>query len=396
MKLIDVCDFIVDCPHTTATDEGVGYPLIRTPNIGRGRLILDGAHRVSKDVYEKRNKRGVPTAGDLILAREAPAGNVAVIQEGQLVCLGQRTVLIRPQKDVVDSNYLAYYLLAPEQQYNLLGSANGATVAHVNMSIIRNLDINLPPIDIQRKIGKIISAYDDLIENNHKQIKLLEEAAQRLYKEWFIDLHFPGHEDCKIVDGVPEGWSRKTLSDCGQIITGKTPSTAKESNYGGNIPFVKIPDMNGCIYISKTALNLSKSGAESQKNKYVPKNSLMVSCIGTAGIVGISSTKCQTNQQINSIICYDGKSLYYLYFFLKSLKEYLNALGSNGATMTNVNRSKFSNIELTLPSCAILDLFHRTVYPMFEKIRTLEHSFFLAKEARDRLLPKLMSGEIKL
>ena len=110
MILSDICEFIVDCPHSTAPDEGVGYPLIRTPNIGKGRLILDGVHRVSEKVYIDRTQRGIPQDGDLIFAREAPAGNVALVTNGEKVCLGQRTVLIRPNQEKVNPEYLVYYL----------------------------------------------------------------------------------------------------------------------------------------------------------------------------------------------------------------------------------------------------------------------------------------------
>ena len=120
MTLNDVCELIVDCPHTTAPDEGKGYPLIRTPNIGRGRLLLDGVHRVSERVYRERVQRAIPQDGDLIFAREAPAGNVALIVNGQKVCLGQRTVLIRPDQSLVDPAYLTYYLLSPQKQHDLL------------------------------------------------------------------------------------------------------------------------------------------------------------------------------------------------------------------------------------------------------------------------------------
>ena len=202
MRLEDACELIVDCPHSTARDEGKGFPLIRTPNIGRGRFLLENVHRVSESVYNKRNARAVPKDDDIILAREAPAGNVAIIKNGVKMCLGQRTVLLRPNKEVVNPDFLTYFLLAPEQQYGLLGTANGATVAHVNIPTIRNLKIKLPPLKTQERIGKILSAYDDLIENNQRQIKLLEEAAQRLYKEWFVDLRFPGHENTKITDGI--------------------------------------------------------------------------------------------------------------------------------------------------------------------------------------------------
>ena len=116
-KLIDVCEFIVDCPHSTAQDEGRGYPLIRTPNIGKGRFNLDGVHRVSESVYTKRNLRATPQDNDLIFAREAPAGNVAIIKNGEKFCLGQRTVLIRPNPKYVYPDFLTYFLLAPQQQY---------------------------------------------------------------------------------------------------------------------------------------------------------------------------------------------------------------------------------------------------------------------------------------
>ena len=168
MELLNICELIVDCPHSTAKDQGVGYPLIRTPNIGKGRLLLQNVHRVSKEVYDQRNERAIPQENDLILAREAPVGNVAIIKKGQMVCLGQRTVLIRPNKDIVDPDYLTYYLLSPAMQHELNSSSNGATVSHLNMSSIRKLKVSLPPLSIQRKIGDTLSKIDDKIEYNHE------------------------------------------------------------------------------------------------------------------------------------------------------------------------------------------------------------------------------------
>ena len=166
MKLLDICEAIVDCPHSTAKDEGKGCPLIRTPNVGKGRLKLDGVHRVSEQVYNQRNERAVPQVDDLILAREAPVGNVAIIRQGQKVCLGQRTVLIRPNKKYVDPDFLVYYLLSPELQHKLLSSSNGATVSHLNMSSIRSLEVQAPNIEIQKRIGAILARIDDKIELN--------------------------------------------------------------------------------------------------------------------------------------------------------------------------------------------------------------------------------------
>ena len=390
MKLLDVCEFIVDCPHSTAPDEGKGYPIIRTPNIGRGRLKLDNVQRVSKEVYDKRNKRAVPQVDDIIFAREAPAGNAAIICEGQEVCLGQRTV--RPDMDKVYPKYLVYYLLAPQQQYELLGTANGATVAHVNIPVIKNLTIQLPEMDKQIKIANIISSYDDLIENNKKQIKLLEEAAQRLYKEWFVDLRFPGYEDVEIVDGVPDGWKKQKITEFGEIITGKTPSTAKTQYYSGTIPFVKIPDMHNCIYPITTEVTLTNEGANTQANKFVPKNSIMVSCIATVGLVNIAVELCQTNQQINSIVLNKKEDLYFVFFAMKRLKVLLEGVGSNGATMTNVNQTKFGDLEILYPTEKLCKAYYEFCEPIFKNIYSLSISSNKLSKVRDFLLPRLMNG----
>ena len=157
VRLTYITYLIEDCPHSTAKDEGKGYPLVRTPNIGFGRLSLNYVHRVSETVYNQRNVRAVPQTSDLIFAREAPAGNIAVIQEGEQVCLGQRTVLIRPFAQYILSDYLAYYILAPSSQQNLVDKSSGTTVPHVNLSDFRRYLIALPPIKEQHNIIDKIS-----------------------------------------------------------------------------------------------------------------------------------------------------------------------------------------------------------------------------------------------
>ena len=163
-RLEDITVLIEDCPHTTAKDEGKGYPLVRTPNIGEGQLLLDGVHRVSKEVYDKRNVRAVPQVDDIIYAREAPAGNVAVIRENEQVCLGQRTVLIRPMNTLIDSVGLTYAMLAPYSRNHLTSKATGSTVTHVNMASIRPFDLPLPPLSEQHRIVAEIKRWFALID----------------------------------------------------------------------------------------------------------------------------------------------------------------------------------------------------------------------------------------
>lgn len=299
--------------------------------------------------------------------------------------------------DDYDYEYVYYLLKNNIHKLKNLDSGTASGRENVSKSAFMEMELSVIKDKVtQKRIGSILSAYDDLIENNQKQIKLLEEAAQRLYKEWFVDLRFPGHDGVKVVDGVPEGWSRKQIFELGKIITGKTPNTSKQEYYGGSIPFVKIPDMHNCIYTISTESTLTKLGADKQKNNYIPENSIMVSCIGTVGLVNISSELCQTNQQINSIVLKNREDVYYLFFSMKMLKTLLDGVGSNGATMINVNKSKFSSIEILYPNAILRNKYFSIAKPYFRKIYYLSKQISSLREARNRLLPKLMSGEIEV
>ena len=384
MTLNEICEFIVDCPHSTAKDEGNGFPLIRTPNIGKGRLILEGVHRVSKEVYDKRNARAIPQDDDLILAREAPAGNVAIIKNGEKVCLGQRTVLIRPNKNKVYPDFLAYYILAPEQQYELLGSANGATVAHVNIPVIKALPVKLPEMERQKKVAGILKTYDDLIENNQKQIKLLEEAAQRLYKEWFVDLRFPGHEDVRFVDGVPAGWHIGTVQDIVNYHDAKRKPLSGQQR----------EKMKGKYRYYGAA------GILDYVNKYIFNGTYLL--LGEDGTVitndGLPVLQYVTGQfwVNNHAHVLTGKGNYstefiYMMFSFMGISDVVT-----GVAQPKISQGRLSAKKVVIPSESLAALFHDYTKPIFDRVLLLEKQITLFSEARDRLLPKLMSGEIEL
>ena len=393
--LNEVCELIVDCPHTTANDEGKGFPLVRTPNIGKGRLVYDGMHRVCEDVYNKRNARAIPQENDLIFAREATAGNVALIQKGEKVCLGQRTVLIRPNQEKVNPAFLTYFLLAPKQQYKLLSTANGATVAHVNLPTIRNLKIDLPELPAQHRIASILSRYDSLIENYQKQIKLLEEAAQRLYKEWFVDLHFPGHKNTKIVDGVPEGWEKKKISDVCETVGGGTPSTKVPAYYkGGRIKWVTPTDItrNNCICLLDTDKKITEEGLRNSSTKMVPAGTILMTSRASVGYFGIADFEVCTNQGFISCIPIPNMQMYLLFNLMSRVDEIRQKAG--GSTYLEISKSVFRNFDIVCPSEIILLQFQDKASLVLKKEKTLSLQLRLLTEARDRLLPKLMSGEI--
>ena len=336
---------------------------------------------------------------DLLFARQSlvleGAGKCSIVMEvSPLTVFESHLIRVRLNKDKADPLFYYYYFRSPFSPIKSIVSQ--CAQAGIRGSDLSLLEVTCPPLMQQKSISSILSTYDDLIENNQKQIKLLEEAAQRLYKEWFIDLRFSGHESIPIHNGIPEGWEKSAVSDFGVVVTGKTPSTENADYFGGGIPFVKIPDMHQGVFPVVTETQLSSIGADSQKNKYIPKNSIMVSCIATVGLVNISVDSCQTNQQINSVILNDEHDLYYLYFALKDIKSILEGVGSNGATMTNVNKAKFSHLPIVKPTLFLRNKFYSVSKPLFDNILTLTIENKKLIEARNRLLPKLMSGEIEV
>lgn len=400
IKLKDLCELIVDCPHSTEPDEGQGYPIIRTPNIGPGYLNLDGVQRVGDEAYKRRNVRAVPQAGDLILAREAPAGNVGIIPDGEKVCLGQRTVLIRPDRSKADPAYLNYYLNAPKQRHKLLSNSNGATVSHVNMPIIHNLPVDLPPLPVQSRNAGVLSAYDKLIENNRRQIKLLEEAAQRLYKEWFVDLRFPGHETTPIHNGVPEGWAKGSLLDLADVVRGCSYSSDQIVagnrtliNLGNLTPFGGFrfgyekpfsgkarPDQTVCqgdvvMGLTEQATGLAGYAA-------------LLPCVPTDSVISADLVKLSPREEVPRLFVY-------------ALLQYgrLSALISplaNGTKIKHLRPESLPRAVALLPATALMKRYAEVVKPMFDKIALAQQQIVAAREARDRLLPKLMSGEIEV
>ena len=383
----------------------VGIPIIKIKNICPPYVSLEDLTYVSKETGEKQ-KKFMLSYDDVLIAMTGShinqwasvVGRVARVKYTEKTLLNQRVGKITVKENAdADLDYIYYFLSQDKVKVQLAAKAGGtANQANISATHIQELVFPCPNIETQIRISNILKNYDDLIENNKKQIKLLEEAAERLYREWFVDLHFPGHEDVKIVDGVPEGWKKQKISEFGEIKTGKTPSTTKEQYYGGNIPFVKIPDMHNCVYPIVTESTLTTEGANTQKNKFIPKNGIMVSCIATVGLVNIAIEPCQTNQQINSIVLHDEQDLYYTYFTMKRLKALLEGVGSNGATMTNVNKTKFGNLEVLYPSNNLRKDYFDYCKPIFEKIYALSIGVHKLSQVRDGLLPKLMSGEIEV
>ena len=195
---------------------------------------------------------------------------------------------------------------------------------------------------------------------------------------------------------IPQEWKIECVRDFGQVITGKTPPKERREFFGTEIPFIKLPDMHGRIFVLDTVEHLSAIGQAYQINKTLPPNSICVSCIGTAGIVVITTRPSQTNQQINSVVLKSLADREFLYFRLLDLKETINQYGANGVTMVNLNKTKFENLRLVQPPAQLVEQYHNTVSPMFDCTRNLQQRNENLAKTRDMLLPKLLSGEISV
>ena len=299
--------------------------------------------------------------------------------------------------DRYDNEYVYYLIknfLPGLKSYNL-GTASGRE--YVSKSNFEKIELVAEQDKtIQKKIGEFLSRYDSLIENYQKQIKLLEEAAQRLYKEWFVDLHFPGHENTKIVDGVPEGWEKKKVKEVCDTTSGGTPSRSKTEFYTGDILWVKTKELND-DFIFDTEEKITKDAIRNSSAKMVPSGSILMAMYGaTIGKLGIATKELSCNQACCVFLLPEDSTLrLYLYNWLLNSRTLLISMGK-GAAQPNLSQDMIKNLEVVVPSSCLLAKFDSKVKPLYRIMSYHSSQIRLLTEARDRLLPKMMSGEIKI
>ena len=402
MELNEVCDLIIDCEHKTAPTQETGFPSIRTPNIGRGRFILEGVNRVSEQTYQLWTRRAVPQPGDLIMAREAPVGNVGMIPEGLRPCLGQRTLLIRPNRTKVDPSFLNYFLNGPHVQGLIHAKTNGATVAHLNMKDVRTMTLpELPPLPTQRRIAAILSAYDDLIENSQRRIRILESMARALYREWFVHFRFPGHEKVKRVASplgkIPEGWEVKKLADFVTTKYGYTESTNVDPV---GPKYLRGMDINKTSFIDWSEVPYCQISPEDHEAYRLRVGDVVVIRMADPGKVGI------VEQEVDAVFASylirvapkDSRlSPYFLFFLMESAEYYAFITGaSTGTTRKSASAGVIAEYQFVLPPQLLVEQFERRVGEIRSLLTTLLKKTVNLRRTRDLLLPRLLSGQVNL
>ena len=382
-----------------------GIPFYRSKEIiekKQGKLISEPLY-ISEEKYEEiKNKFGVPCVGDMLLTSVGTIGIPYIVKSTDKFYFKDGNLTwFKNFNNKLLSKYLFYWICSPKGAKTLYNTTIGSSQKALTIAALRNIEIELPALEIQNKIVSILSAYDDLIENNQKQIKLLEEAAQRLYKEWFVDLRFPGYETTLIIDGVPEGWEHTILENViSKITTGLNPRKNFVLGNGNNY-YVTIKNMrNNNIYLDEKCDRIDDEAIiKINKRSDLQVGDILFSGIGTMGrvyLVNIPTDNWNVSESVFTLRANNKISKEFLYLMLLSddvqiyCDQHAHGVAQRGIRMTDLKAYKF-----ILPSKKIIENFTAIIKPIVEKIQNLHVQIVDVTEARDRLLPKLMSGELE-
>nr|WP_325185638.1 restriction endonuclease subunit S [uncultured Oscillibacter sp.] len=358
-----------------------GVPFYRSKEIietSNGQAISEPLF-ISQEKYEEIKKRfGVPQPGDMLLTSVGTIGVPYIVcEKDHFYFKDGNLTWFRNFSDELDSKYLYFWVKSSEGQGVLNNTTIGSSQKALTIASLKGLEISCPPVAVQKRIVDILAGYDAMIENNQKQIKLLEEAAQRLYKEWFVDLRFPGYETTPVADGVPEGWRNGNLLEITEFKRGKT--ITKSQIAAGNIPVVA-GGLEPAYYHNQAnttapVITVSGSGANAGFTRMYYMDVFASDC----SFVDINATPY----------------VYFVYCFLKESKAILDSL-QKGSAQPHVYAKDINTLSLLIPNKKYMELFVEKATPLFTKIQTLEKQIKLATEARDRLLPKLMGGGVEV
>lgn len=396
-KLDEVCDFYNGGAWSDKEYLSDGLPVLKVSNCKNKGFQIDNVNYLPVTLKEKYTKNKL-RIGDVIIATvgshpsliESAAGRSCVVNslvEG--FYLNQNAVCVRTKNlDVLDQRYLGYLCKERNFMHYIQNKGRGAAnQMRIAIGAIKEYELDLPDIDIQRRIAHILSAYDDSIENNQKQIKRLEEAAQRLYKEWFIDLRFPGYEDCKIVDGVPVEWKKKKLDEFADVIMGQSPKSEFYNKEHKGLPFHQGVGSYGARFVQDDTYSTSFT-------KVAEANSILFSVRAPVGRLNITKNKIVIGRGIAAI---NSKSGFQSYLFY-ALKErfFKDDILGNGAIFASISKNELLNQVFVIPDEKIMSAYEKIAAALDKKIEVVDMQLQQLVEARDRLLPKLMNGEIEV
>ena len=401
VKLGDVCASIYDGDHSAPPKSKSGIPFITISNINAGDGFIDFSNTafVPEEYCKSLKVERKPKRGDVLYSVVGSFGIPSLIKSDEKFVFQRHIAILRPSERI-DSTYLYYVLKDPNFYHWADAVAIGSAQRTVTLGQLRNKEIDLPDLETQRRIAGVLSAYDELIENNRKQIKLLEEAAQRLYKDWFVDLNFPGHETTPIHNGLPEGWKMGSLLDIAEVIRGCSYSSDEIA--GGEKMLINLGNL-APFGGFRTGYEKPFSG-KPRHDQAVAKGDVIMGLTEQAtGLAGYAALLPSVPE--GSVISADLVKLApkdsvpseFIYALLRfgRLSDLISPL-ANGTKIKHLRPESLPRAVALLPNVELMRRYAECVGPLYDGIDTCQQQIAAAREARDRLLPKLMTSEIRV
>ena len=416
--LESLCLLVADCPHATPKWTDSGVVVLRNQNIKGGRLDLSSPSFTDESHYLGRVRRAAPQENDIVITREAPMGDVCQIPAGLKCCLGQRQVLLRPNPKKVDSRFLLYALQSPYLQHQIgWNEGTGSTVSNLRIPVLEALRVPTPALESQREIAGTLGSIDDRITLLRGTNATLEAIAQALFKSWFVDFDpvrakmegrapegmdeataalFPDALEESELGWVPKGWNTQTFRDTINIIGGGTPKTSNAAFWGGEIPWFSVVDAPNAkdVFVVDTDKHITEAGLNGSSTKLLPTGTTIISARGTVGRLALTGRPMAMNQSCYGLLGKAGDA-YFTYFSTTRLVEQLKQR-AHGSVFDTITQDTFSGVMVSYPTREMIAAFEVSVEPLMLRLReNLLHSGTLAT-LRDTLLPRLISGQLRL
>lgn len=449
VKISDVCELIVDCVNKTAprVEDETPYKMIRTPNIKNGRVDRAGCRFVEEETYKKWTRRAKVLRGDVLLTREAPMGQVGYVDFDDTVFLGQRIMQYRANPELLDSQYLLYAFLSSDLQHQFhMHEGSGSVVSHIRVPDCLKFELSLPPLGKQKRIAKVLGDIDKKIELNRQTNQTLENIAQSIFKSWFVDFEpthakiaakqngqdperaamaaisgktitdlnnlppeqqqslkstaalFPDTLTKSELGEIPEGWRQSEIGDEVTVAGGGTPSTKKEEFWErGHINWTSPKDMSNLTdkILLETNKKITKAGLAKISSGLLPKNTVLMSSRAPVGYLAISKIPVAINQGYIAMKCEGTLTPEYVVQWTESVMGDIKQRAS-GTTFAEISKKNFRIIPVIVPEVELLSEFSEITSDLYEKITEGLRETKSLIEIRDALLPKLLSGEMRL
>jgi type I restriction enzyme S subunit len=364
--------------------------MLRTTNVRNGYVDAENVRYVTEETYRKWTRRLVPRRGDIVLTREAPLGDVGKIRTDDAVFLGQRLYHFRPDPTKLDTDFLLYSLLGDDLQSQIRGFGSGSTVEHMRLEDIPSLEFNVPPLPTQRRIAGILSAYDELIENSQRRIKILEAMARALYREWFVHFRFPGHESVPRVPSplgeIPQGWEVRNVKEVATVTYG-FPFASKRFNTDGiGTPVIRIRDI-------PEGRSATFTEEEAESKFHVKDSQILVGMDGDFHMCIWSGGHAFQNQRVARFESNGEIGNLHLFLALeKPIQEFNRAIV--GTTVAHLGDMHIKTVQVVWPPSNLRDKARESLEPISKLVIALKQRILTLRRTRDLLLPRLLSGQI--